>query len=639
MEHIFQYIGKAFVTVALAIAGLFGGGQPVDQNVGATIPIPVAVFQTSLQESISSSATSMTLVTGTDKSGDALSGYICFNLDEGTSLEEFVCGTAAGTAVTSMIRGLDPVDGDLEVTALKKAHRRGASVKVTNYPSLGILSRILNGLETIPAAITYATGVGPSASSDLADKEYVLSVVNGGPITLESLIVAGVAGGTVAAGNLVYLKASDGRWWKTDADTAATVENVSLGVAQGAGTAGNSITSGVLIKGLDSNQTGLSANTVYYASNTAGALSSSAGTKEVTIGVALSTTSINFDPRYNQKITEDEQDALSGGSGFGTPSATNKYLTEDYNFSVGDLPVVRTYTASTTTLGGATSQFDITNPAGSTFRYTWDGTGTDPGITAGTVPTNTKLVFYAQNLTGGDTNNNRSFIVTGSGANYFEVTNTSGVAANNAIIGTGGYLKLVTAQTWTKPAGLKYAIVEVQAAGGAGGGAASDGNAGGGGGGGGYAKELLATASLGSTESLYVGPTITMTVSTTTPGPIGSSASITAFGSLVSATGGDSGASNNNNVGGANGGIGVGGDINVGGGDGGAGFGNSATFSLGGIGGSAYYGGGGASVVDSSACGAGNNYGGGGGGAAMQASGGDGGSGGPAIIIVTEYYN
>ncbi len=331
MEHFLQYVGKAFITVALAISSLFGGGvaqAPAIENVGATIPVPVAVFQTSLQASISTTDTSMTLVTGTDKSGDALSGYICFTLDEGTSIEEFVCGTTAGTAVTSMIRGIDPVDGDLEVTALKKAHRRGASVKVTNYPSLGILSRILNGTETLPNAISYASGVGPTASSDLADKEYVLSVVSGGAVTFEKVVITGTAGETVAAGNLVYLKSSDSRWWKTDADTASTVENVILGIAQGSGTAGNTIGGGVLVKGIDSNQSGLSASTVYYASNTAGGLSSTVGTKEVTIGIATSTTAIVFAPRYNQEITEDLQDALAGSTG--TPSSTNKFLTESY---------------------------------------------------------------------------------------------------------------------------------------------------------------------------------------------------------------------------------------------------------------------------------------------------------------------
>ena len=369
MEQIFQYIGKIFITIALAIAGIFGSGvaQAPAENVGAAIPIPVAVFQTSLQSSITSSATSMTLVSGTDKSGDALAGYICFNIDEGTATEEFVCGTASGTAVTGMIRGLDPVDGDLEVTALKKAHRRGASVKVTNYPSLGILSRILNGTETLPNAITYASGIGPTASSDLADKEYVLSVVSGGTVTFEKVVVSGNAGETVAAGNLVYLKSTDSEWYKTDADTAATVDNVILGIAQGAGTDGNPITGGILRSGTDSNQSGLTPNTIYYAGNTAGAIASSAGTTEVTAGVAMSTTTIAFAPRFDQQITEKEQDAMAGGGALGTPSSTNKFQTQDgvtaYSLAITD-PVIRVYTANDTWTKPANLEFVIVEVLG-----------------------------------------------------------------------------------------------------------------------------------------------------------------------------------------------------------------------------------------------------------------------------------
>lgn len=330
MQHFFQIIGKAIVTGAIAIAGLFGLShapvQAPSPSVGATVPVIVATFQTSLQASISASATSMILVSATDKAGNTLSGYTCFNLDEGTSKEEFVCGTASGVNVTGMIRGISPTDGDLEVTALKKAHARGGSVKVTNYPSLAILSRILNGDETIPNPIKYASGIGPLASSDLTDKEYVLSVVSGGAVTFEKVVLTATAGETVAAGNLLYLKSSDSRWWKADADASATSENVILGIAQGSGTAGNSITGGVLISGIDSNQSGLTANTVYYVSNTAGGVSSSAGTKSVTSGIALSTTSLALFPAYNMNLTGDMIAALAGNSG--TPSSTNKFVTE-----------------------------------------------------------------------------------------------------------------------------------------------------------------------------------------------------------------------------------------------------------------------------------------------------------------------
>ena len=92
------------------------------------------------------------------------------------------------------------------------------------------------------------------------------------------------------------------------------------------------------------------------------------------------------------------------------------------------------YNQTLATVGSATTQFDITNPSGTTFRYTFDGTGTDPAITSATFPIGSYVLLGAQNFNAA---NNGLFVVTGVGANYFEVTNASGVVQSNATIGTG----------------------------------------------------------------------------------------------------------------------------------------------------------------------------------------------------------
>jgi len=92
------------------------------------------------------------------------------------------------------------------------------------------------------------------------------------------------------------------------------------------------------------------------------------------------------------------------------------------------------YNQTLATVGSATSQFDITNPSGTTFRYTFDGTGTDPAITSTTFPIGSYVLISGQNFNAG---NNGLFKVTGVGANYFEVTNASGVVESNKTIGTG----------------------------------------------------------------------------------------------------------------------------------------------------------------------------------------------------------
>lgn len=207
------FLHKIGVAIAAGLTGLAALFSPVTNiaPVGATIPVSVAVFQTSLATGITASDTSMTLVTGTDKSGDALSGYTCFNVDEGTASEEFMCGTAAGTAISSLVRGIDPVDGDLEVTALKKVHRRSASVKITDYPSIGIIGRILNGDETLPNILTYDSAPSFSAgSNELATIKYADDLaIAGSPNAststkgiaeeaTEAEIDAGTAAGTAA---------------------------------------------------------------------------------------------------------------------------------------------------------------------------------------------------------------------------------------------------------------------------------------------------------------------------------------------------------------------------------------------------------------------------------------------------------
>lgn len=85
-------------------------------------------------------------------------------------------------------------------------------------------------------------------------------------------------------------------------------------------------------------------------------------------------------------------------------------------------------------IGNSTTQFDITNPSGTTFRYTYDGTGTDPVISATTMPIGSFVLIAAENFAAA---NNGLFIVTGVGSNYFEVTNASGVVESNKTLGTG----------------------------------------------------------------------------------------------------------------------------------------------------------------------------------------------------------
>ena len=80
------------------------------------------------------------------------------------------------------------------------------------------------------------------------------------------------------------------------------------------------------------------------------------------------------------------------------------------------------------TLGDSTTQYDITNPAGTTFRYTYDGTGTNPKVGLGYQQIGDLLTTTGFSAGG---NNITNIAITGVGSNYVEVTNASGVVASN----------------------------------------------------------------------------------------------------------------------------------------------------------------------------------------------------------------
>jgi len=155
-----------------------------------------------------------------------------------------------------------------------------------------------------------------------------------------------------------------------------------------------------------------------------------------------------------------------------TDDASNGYVYKDIRKFVylSKQPTLNTYTFEDNFTYSQTTQFDITNPSGTTFRYTWDGTGTDPTINGTTVPVGSQIAIYSRDFSSA---NNGQFEVTGSGANYFEVTNASGVVESNLDLQEQGFIRIMlnsNSSTWTKPDGLKYVVVELVGSGGGGGG-------------------------------------------------------------------------------------------------------------------------------------------------------------------------
>lgn len=286
------------IGAGIVVAGYFGFYLPSrDINVGVDLPEAPALFETSLAAPISSTATTIPLSSIIVRGGEQLANYNCFTIDEGSSQAEFVCGTIS-TSTTSLInaaRGVSAKDGFTENAALQFAHRRGASVKITDFPIIQILRNQNNGEATFENALRYAGSVVPSSADELADVGYVLSVVNGGTVNFDALVVSGTAGETLSTSTLVYFATTTQRWFKVDTDDTNTFQNVAVGLTRGQGAIAGSIGGGgVLLKGLQTGLSALTAGGTYYASSSAGTFSTA--TSVLPIGQAKSTTELQFDP-------------------------------------------------------------------------------------------------------------------------------------------------------------------------------------------------------------------------------------------------------------------------------------------------------------------------------------------------------
>lgn len=367
----------------------------------------------------------------------------------------------------------------------------GAEVIVTNDPYImskfGNLenANTWNEIQTF-ATLPRTTAGDPVDDNDLVRKAYVLAAVLG-TLTTINLIIPGTAGENVVAGNGIYFDTTDNEWKKWDADTATTVQNVLLGIAQGTGSDGVAITGGVLLQGVDTHQSGLVQGDVQYASNTAGGISTTPGTTETTVGIAKSATELYFSPRFDQVITEFQQDlleAIAGGTDFYGVSAVG---TDAYAITPSPSPVALV--------------------AGMKFRFKADVANT--GAATLQVSAFSALAIKKKNdqdLVTGDIEAGQIVDVVYDGVNMQMQSQSAGTesAMNVQFFTTAG------ANTWTKPAGAK--IVDVYLFGGAGGGGSgysstggNDGRGGGGGGGGAFLYKRFHADALGATEAIVVG--------------------------------------------------------------------------------------------------------------------------------------
>lgn len=294
---------KKLISIGLFLLGATLGGVTAmldsSKTFGIALPSATALFETSIQTGISSSATSMTLTANSVRGGSALSGYNCFTVDEGTAQAEFVCGTVSGTAVSSMTRGIDPATGTSTVASLQFAHRRGANVKITDFPLITLLRNQANGVETYPNLLTYTNtvecGVG-SATTTLCPKAY-----------MDALAIAGASDGTTAVKGIFELGLASEA--SSTATTGGTGANLVVGTNLVSATPGASLiamaqSTGKLLQGwlnLADNFTWTGKHTFtasttmnwYFGDDSDGAVTITSGTTTLTRDMHYSSLTIN----------------------------------------------------------------------------------------------------------------------------------------------------------------------------------------------------------------------------------------------------------------------------------------------------------------------------------------------------------
>jgi hypothetical protein len=354
---------------------------------------PVSIPAKTLKQAITSSDSTFQLNDILDWNGDDLTEdafgdehYIAFRNSANTKIEfmKIDVSTIADDSITIDKRGLrtigEPDDTEVEANKLDWNANETIVELGTNVPQLYYQYINKYDAQTIEGVKTFQNTSRPLLDSDVDatdDKEFVgLGQLNRtalGTTLTNRVVIAGNAGETVAAGDIVYFKEADQEWYKANASSSATCRGVKIGIAQGAGTDGVAISGGILTDGLEQNQTGMTPGAKQYISDTAGELSETPGTIEVLAGIAETATKLLFDHLLDvESVTADEKDALVGTypTASPTPNSSNKYVNN---------PIVDSHTDNTAgyLTGGDSAQSTFASWAAITdgsFRVTVDGT-------------------------------------------------------------------------------------------------------------------------------------------------------------------------------------------------------------------------------------------------------------------------
>lgn len=190
---------KTFLTsivVSLLVAAgvsFFVLSHDTKQNFGATGNAGAnALFEQSLAQPLGTTDANMYLTSGADVQSNLLplNSYQCLSIDTGQPNFEAVCGTVTTTSTSSLtllisLRGLSTQTATTSNTGFIFTHRRGADVRITDFPTLTVNNNELNGVQAIPNSVFYSSNFTPTFWTNAASN---------------TLATIGIVNSTVAAG-------------------------------------------------------------------------------------------------------------------------------------------------------------------------------------------------------------------------------------------------------------------------------------------------------------------------------------------------------------------------------------------------------------------------------------------------------
>jgi hypothetical protein len=219
MKNLFIYGG---IIAALLLGGtaLYVSKHiPVSFSATAN-PGANALWENSLAQPLGTADANMYVTSGADVQGNLLplNSYQCMTVDIGQPNAEYICGTVTASATSGLtlslsLRGLSTATATTSNSAFIFTHRRGADVRITDFPVLTILNNQLQGVQTIPTELQYANTVfigSNDATTSIPTKYYVDQIAVSGAPNASTLVKGIVQLATAAQAALGTILGSTG---------------------------------------------------------------------------------------------------------------------------------------------------------------------------------------------------------------------------------------------------------------------------------------------------------------------------------------------------------------------------------------------------------------------------------------------